>query len=58
MDDEFAAQIFITTLTVVGMVETAAVPQVSCGHMLHRWSDPAVTPQQRWSCLRLIAEMP
>ena len=29
MDDEIAAQIFITTLTVVGMVETAAVPQVS-----------------------------
>jgi hypothetical protein len=28
MDDEIAAQIFITTLTVVGMVETAAVPKV------------------------------
>ena len=31
IDNEIAAQIFITTLTVVGMVETAAVPQVSLG---------------------------
>ena len=45
MDDEIAAQIFITTLTVVGMVETAAVPQVnlvtsvvSKGHCRHTFA--------------------
>jgi hypothetical protein len=43
IDDEIAAQIFITTLTVVGMVETAAVPQVSRGHICGVESNPAAT---------------
>lgn len=30
INDEVAAQIFITTVTVIGLVETAAVPQVGC----------------------------
>ena len=37
MNDEIAAQLFITTLTVVGLVEMAAVPKVR--HYLVQQSD-------------------
>ena len=51
INDEIAAQTFITTLTVIGLVETAAVPKVSltmplvcccCRHYQHALRRPRV----------------